>query len=121
MKSNKIWYLGCAIGICSLILMFALELDEVVEIVLTFVFGICVSVSHVQIMHHKMMEKDHNYKISVNDERNEKIRGGDTTSSRDITIAVTVFGAAEGEPVRRVTRQMPRGASSAAAAWPCAR
>ena len=29
------------------------------------------------------------------------IVGGDTTSSRDITIAVTVFGAAEGEPVRR--------------------
>lgn len=29
------------------------------------------------------------------------IVGGDTTSSRDITIAVTVLGAADGEPVKR--------------------
>lgn len=90
MKSNKIWYLGCAIGICSLILMFALELNEVVEIVLTFVFGICVSVSHVQIMHHKMMEKDHNYKISVNDERNEKIR--DKVNATMASILMLLMG-----------------------------
>lgn len=74
MKNNKIWYLGYVIGICSLILVLPLKLNEAIEIVLTFVFAISVSVSHVKIMHHKMIEKDHNYKISVNDERNEKIR-----------------------------------------------
>lgn len=74
MKNKKIWYLGYVIGIFSLIIMFALKLNEAVEIFLTFVFAICVSVSHVKIMHHKMMEKDHDYKVSVRDERNEKIR-----------------------------------------------
>lgn len=64
-EKNKIWYLGYIIGICSLILVFALKLNEAVEIALTFVFAICVSLSHVKIVHHKMMEKDHNYKISV--------------------------------------------------------
>lgn len=90
MKNNKIWYLGYAIGIFSLILMFALELNEVLEIVLTFVFAICVSVSHVQIMHHKMIEKDYNYKISVNDEKNEKIR--DKTNATMASILMLLMG-----------------------------
>lgn len=74
MKNNKIWYLGYLIGICSLILMFVFDLNEVVEIALTFVFAISVSISTVEIMHNRMMETDRNYKINVNDERNEKIR-----------------------------------------------
>lgn len=74
MKNKKIWYFGFLIGICSLILVFTLNLSKTMNAILTFVFGITVSVSYVQIMHHKMMEKDYNYKISVNDERNEKIR-----------------------------------------------
>lgn len=74
MKNNKIWYLGYVIGICSLIIVFALKLNEAVEICLTFVFAISVSVSYMKIMHHKMVEKDYDYKISVSDERNEKIR-----------------------------------------------
>ncbi len=57
-----------------MILVFVLDLSEMVDTILIFVFSITVSVSYVQIMHHKMMEKDYNYKISVNDERNEKIR-----------------------------------------------
>lgn len=74
MKNNKIWYLGYVIGICSLIIVFALKLNEAIEICLTFVFAISVSVSYMKIMHHKMVEKDYDYKISVSDERNEKIR-----------------------------------------------
>lgn len=74
MQNNKIWYLGYVIGICSLILVFAFNLNETLNIILTFVFAGAVSISHVQVIHHKMMEKDYNYKISVNDERNEKIR-----------------------------------------------
>ncbi|MDY6064991.1 MAG: hypothetical protein SPI59_01535 [Finegoldia sp.] len=57
-----------------MILMFVFDLNEVVEIALTFVFAISVSISTVEIMHNRMMETDRNYKINVNDERNEKIR-----------------------------------------------
>lgn len=90
MKNNKIWYLGYVIGICSLIIVFALKLNEDVKITLTFVFAITISVSHVQIIHHKMMDKDHNYKISVNDERNEKIR--DKTNATMASILMLLMG-----------------------------
>ncbi len=74
MKNNKIWYLGYVIGIFSLAVVFGFKLNEILKIVLTFVFAISVSISHIKIMHNKMMEKDPNYRISVNDERSEKIR-----------------------------------------------
>ena len=74
MKTNKIWYLGYVIGLCSLILKFTLNMNGAIEVLLIFVFAISLSVSHVQLTHHRLLEKDRDYKISVNDERNEKIR-----------------------------------------------
>ena len=74
MKTNKLWYLGYLVGICSLLAVFILNLNEVVRALLIFVFAISVSVSYVQMMHHKLLKTDPDYKISVNDERNEKIR-----------------------------------------------
>ena len=74
MKTNKLWYLGYVVGICSLLAIFTLNLNEVVRVLLFFVFSISVSVSYVQLTHFRLLEKDRDYKISVNDERNEKIR-----------------------------------------------
>ena len=74
MKTNKIWYLGYVIGLCSLILKFTLNMNGAIEVLLTFVFAISVSASYVQLTHLRLLEKDRDYKISVNDERNEKIR-----------------------------------------------
>ena len=74
MKTNKIWYLGYVIGLCSLILKFTLNMNGAIDVLLTFVFSISVSVSYVQLTHFRLLEKDRDYKISVNDERNEKIR-----------------------------------------------
>ena len=74
MKTNKIWYLGYVIGLCSLILKFTLNMNGAIDVLLTFVFSISVSVSYVQLTYHRLLEKDRDYKISVNDERNEKIR-----------------------------------------------
>ena len=74
MKINKLWYLGYLVGICSLLAVFTLNLNEAVRVLLIFVFSISVSVSYVQLTHYRLLEKDHDYKISVNDERNEKIR-----------------------------------------------
>ena len=73
MKNSKIWYLGYVLGFCSLVLVLALKLNEALKIFLTFIFAMSISVSHVNIMHNKMIKKDKSYKIDVNDERNEKI------------------------------------------------
>ena len=72
MKTNKIWYLGYVIGLCSLILALTLNLNEAIKVLLIFVFAISVSVSHIQLTHHRLLAKDRDYNISVNDERNEK-------------------------------------------------
>lgn len=74
MKTNKLWYLGYLVGICSLLAVFTLNLNEMVRVLLIFVFAISVSVSYVQLTHNRLLAKDRDYKISVNDERNEKIR-----------------------------------------------
>ncbi|EEW37087.1 DUF2178 domain-containing protein [Granulicatella adiacens ATCC 49175] len=74
MKTNKLWYLGYLVGICSLLAVFTLNLNEVVRLLLIFVSSISVSVSYVQLTHYRLLAKDRDYKISVNDERNEKIR-----------------------------------------------
>ena len=74
MKTNKLWYLGYLVGICSLLAVFTLNLNEVVRVLLIFVFAISVSVSYVQLTHLRLLAKDRDYKISMNDERNEKIR-----------------------------------------------
>ena len=74
MKTNKLWYLGYLIGICSLLAVFTLNLNEVVRALLIFVSSISVSVSYVQLTHYRLLEKDPDYKISAKDERNEKIR-----------------------------------------------
>lgn len=73
-KTQNFWYIGYVIGICGLILALTLKLNESVEIVLSVVFVVIISLSHVKIMHYKMMKKDHTYKINMNDERNEKIK-----------------------------------------------
>ena len=74
MKINKIWYLGYVIGLCSLILAWTLNLNEAIKVLLILVFAISVSVSYVQLTHQRLLETDRDYNISVNDERNEKIR-----------------------------------------------
>ena len=74
MKINKLWYLGYLVGICSLVAVFTLNLNEAVRVLLIFAFAISVSVSYVQMTHHKLLKTDRDYNISMNDERNEKIR-----------------------------------------------
>ena len=74
MKTNKLWYLGYLVGICSLLAVFTLNLNEVVRALLMFVSSISVSASYVQLTHHRLLAKDRDYKICVNDERNEIIR-----------------------------------------------
>ncbi len=93
MKINKLWYLGYLVGICSLLAVFTLNLNEAVRVLLIFVFSISVSVSYVQLTHYRLLEKDHDYKISVNDERNEKIR--DKVNATMSSILMLLMGIIE--------------------------
>lgn len=90
MKTNKLWYLGYLVGICSLLAVLTLNLNEVVRVLLIFVFSISVSVSYVQLTHHRLLAKDRDYKISVNDERNEKIR--DKVNATMSSILMVLMG-----------------------------
>ena len=90
MKTNKIWYLGYVIGLCSLILKFTLNMNGAIGVLLTFVFAISVSVSYVQLTHLRLLEKDRDYKISVNDERNEKIR--DKVNATMASVLMLIIG-----------------------------
>lgn len=90
MKNSKIWYLGYVLGFCSLVLVLALKLNEALKIFLTFIFAMSISVSHVNIMHNKMIKNDKTYKINVNDERNEKIR--DKVNAMMASILLLIIG-----------------------------
>ena len=90
MKNSKIWYLGYVLGFCSLVLVLALKLNEALKIFLTFIFAMSISVSHVNIMHNKMIKNDKSYKIDVNDERSEKIR--DKVNAMMASILLLIIG-----------------------------
>ena len=90
MKNSKIWYLGYVLGFCSLVLVLALKLNEALKIFLTFIFAMSISVSHVNIMHNKMIKNDKSYMIDINDERNEKIR--DKVNAMMASILLLIIG-----------------------------
>ena len=74
MKNKKNWYLGYVIAFISLLALFIVKDNKILERVLPFIFSVSLSISFVMTMHNKKMEKDPSYRISINDERNEKIR-----------------------------------------------
>lgn len=90
MKNSKIWYFGYVVGFCSLVLVLALKLNEALKIFLTFIFAMSISVSHVNIVHNKMIKNDKSYKIDVNDERSEKIR--DKVNAMMASILLLIIG-----------------------------
>lgn len=74
MKNKKLWRLGYLVSFIALIVAFAFGGNRTIEIVSIFIFGVSLSVTYVQTTHYKMMKKDKDYRISVTDERAEKIR-----------------------------------------------
>lgn len=74
MKNKKISYLGYIIGFISFLGLLIIKGDETINRILAFIFTISVTVSTVMLGHNKRMEKNSLYRITINDERNEKIR-----------------------------------------------
>lgn len=91
MKTSKIWYLGYVVALLSLIALFLVKHNEVLTIIMTAVFAVSLSVTYVKILHHKMLAKDPDYRISQNDERNEKIR--DKVNASMSAVLILLIGA----------------------------
>lgn len=91
MKTNKMWYLGYVVALLSLIALFLVKHNEVLTIIMTAVFAVSLSVTYVKILHHKMLAKDPDYRISQNDERNEKIR--DKVNASMSAVLILLIGA----------------------------
>lgn len=69
MKNKKMWYLGYVIAFISLLSLFIVKNNKILEKVFPFIFSVSISISFVMTKHNKKMDKDPSYRISINDER----------------------------------------------------
>lgn len=73
-NKNDVWYFGYVISIVLVLIFFLTDFSKLVDIGLAILFSAIFSVSHTQILHHKLMKEDFDYKVSVMDERNIAIK-----------------------------------------------
>lgn len=75
MKNKRtVWYLGYVVAVVLVAVMFFTDLPEVADIALGMVVAVIFSVTHGQIMHQRMLEKEDGYRTEVMDERNIAIK-----------------------------------------------
>lgn len=85
---NKIWYMGYFVSLCIVLVIFLTDFSEMVDIGLAVLFSAVFSVSHMQILHNKMMKNDTEYKNEVMDERNIAIKEKAGNVTNMITLAL---------------------------------
>lgn len=85
---NKIWYMGYFVSLCIVLVIFLTDFSEMVDIGLAVLFSAIFSVSHMQILHNKMMKNDKEYKNDVMDERNIAIKEKAGNVTNMITLAL---------------------------------
>ena len=90
MKNKKIWYLGYVIAFISLLAMFIFEENDTLSRIMPFIFTTSLTISSVMIMNNKRMENDLDFRINVNDERNERIR--DKVNATMTPILMLIMG-----------------------------
>lgn len=73
-NKRKVWYLGYVVAVVLVAVMFFTDLPEVADIALGMVVAVIFSVTHGQIMHQRMLEKEDGYRTEVMDERNIAIK-----------------------------------------------
>ena len=73
-KNKKIWYVGYMNSLLLILIILFTDFSKMVDIGLAILFSAVFGISHVQILHNKMMKNDADYKISVMDERNILIK-----------------------------------------------
>lgn len=90
MKNNKIWYLGYLISLVLLIIIFTLDLNRSTQTAVTILFSFVLAITHVNIIHNKMIAKDKEYNILSKDERNEMIR--DKVNAMNSVVLISFIG-----------------------------
>ena len=69
-NKGQIWYIGYIVSLFLIVIILVTDFPKMVDIGLAILFSAVFGVSHVQILHDKMMKNDADYKINVMDERN---------------------------------------------------
>lgn len=70
----QIWYIGYIISLLLILIILFTDFSKIVDIGLSILFSVVFGVSHVQVLHNKMMKNDTDYKLNVMDERNIMIK-----------------------------------------------
>lgn len=70
-NKGQIWYIGYIVSLFLIVIILVIDFPKMVDLGLAILFSVVFGVSHVQILHDKMMQ---NYKINVMDERNVIIK-----------------------------------------------
>lgn len=92
-KHHKIFYCcGYVLAAVTLVVIVAADLPKAVDLGLAVLFSILFSVSHVQLLHDRMMKKDRDYQVSMMDERNIAIR--EKTGNIAYMILIGLLGLA---------------------------
>lgn len=84
----QIWYIGYIISLVLILIVLFADCSKAVDIGLTILFSVVFSVSHVQVLHNKMLKNDSDYKINVMDERNIAIKEKSGNITNMITLAL---------------------------------
>ena len=69
-NKGQIWYIGYIVSLFLIVTILVTDFPKMVDIGLAILFSAVFGVSHVQILHDKMIKNDADYKINVMDERN---------------------------------------------------
>lgn len=84
----KICYIGYIISLVLILIVLLADCSKAVDIGLTILFSVVFSVSHVQVLHNKMLKNDSDYKINIMDERNIAIKEKSGNITNMITLAL---------------------------------
>ena len=83
---NKLWYIGYIVSAILVLIIFVTDFLKMADMGLLILMCIIFSVSHIQLLHNKMMKNDIDYKVNVMDERNISIK----EKSGNITNMITM-------------------------------
>ncbi len=91
-EKRSLWYLGYVIAFVIVIIIFVTDFPKIVDAALGLLFSAIFSVSHVNIIHQKMLKEDKDYEVNVFDERNIAIRekAGNITNMLNMVLLGTV-------------------------------
>lgn len=73
-QKMNIWYVGYVVAVLLIVFMYATDFTEMVDAALGICFAVVFSVTHVQVLHKKMLATDDEYRVEVMDERHIAIK-----------------------------------------------